>query len=165
MFSRIELTRFPCATLGPFLLLGWLPLLTGLVAAALLVTPAFWPALGLATGLLWLRHRDQALLSTGRSVRRLIWQSGALTVEQSDGRSWNARVDDSSRLFSRWALLKLRPVDTISLNDRLQYRTVVLVHAGCIRNVDGTAFRRLRVVLHLSPPDDNLPDQKEGRPI
>lgn len=169
MFSRIELTRTPCAALSALLLLAWLPLLTGLVAAALLVTPVFWAAFAVAAVLLVQRCRDQALMRTGRTIRKLVWQPGGLTVEQRDGTAWKARVADSSRLFSGGVLLKLRPVATTSFLDHFRFHTVWLVHTGRIRNIDSTALRRLRVVLRLTPPGHNLsnhipPDEMEGRP-
>lgn len=146
MSSRIELTLSPSGLAGFLASLPWLVLLAFVVAAAL--AGKMWLMLAspiIIAGAL-MQYRCIGRLLGRRSVTGLLVDQGQLYVVTGDNRQIPVRPSASSRLWSRLALLKLRPSGT-----RFQaYSTVIVTPGpGWSGNAREDDFRRLRVWLRL----------------
>ncbi|SFR55772.1 toxin CptA [Marinobacter gudaonensis] len=146
MSSRIELSLSPSRLAGVIAGLPWLVLLVFLLIGSLKGKPWLLTAVPIVLAGAVLQYRCSGALLTKRSVTGLLVDQGQLYVVTGDHRRIPVRPAPSSRLWSRLALLKLRPVGT-----RFQAYSAVIVSSGpgCPGNAPEADFRRLRMWLRL----------------
>lgn len=131
---------------GALASLPWLVLLAFAVIGALAGKPWLLAACPIVVAGAVLQYRCSGSLLANRSVTGLFVDQGQLYLVTGDHRQIPVRPAASSRLWSRLALLKLRPVGT-----RFQSYSAVIISSGqgCPGNARKEDFRRLRVWLRL----------------
>ncbi|MBW4935777.1 hypothetical protein [Marinobacter sp. F4206] len=160
MSNRIELTLHPSVATGLLATVPWLALLGFLVAAAHGGKPWLLAGIPVALAGAGLQYRRSGLLRGNSAINRLTVERGQLSARLGDGRQIAVKAAGTSRLGSRLALLKLRPIGTTVK----AYSAILLANTAHLRgNVPEDEFRRLRVWLRLGKPQSppkRRPDQE-----
>lgn len=146
MSNRIELTLSPSMVTGLLATLPWLVLVGFLMVAATSGKPWLLTGLPVALAGAAFQFRHNGLLRGDSTVTALRLEDGELSAQLRDNRRIPVVVSVTSRVGSRLALLKLRPIGTRFRS----HSAILLATSARIRgNVPEDEFRRLRVWLRL----------------